>query len=456
MMNKRYCHVIRMVYLISVMCCAAATLLIALPSIVVEKKSIKGEEKTSQDVFAKWFAWQKVVEPVRLSMTQQEIVEKFDQLPSIFDGKPLGVELHRCIASYCSQKKLETTDLPPHAPLSKDTINNLVLFYLSLDQDMLRFIEHLKTLGFAGKHINLDELKSRKKDGSWNPVINKYTLVTDFFLAEVTEEAKLSKALTFANKLFTYCFEPQTFDHFDTLLSQKALHPIGRFLFSNIWYFLAGTGWRLWNAQALRNVKRDADSGKRICYIAGGVDIYQLLKHGIYNLDLIDPILPIQEKYYAEGWEWLWTGSPDTNPVGDKLTCPELGLELERTKHTNGETFDAMMRDGSVIKIPHSFTVWTVLKDGNQVGTITMDRRFCKQSDFDQANNKAFMISFNELYYVSNRLWGIDPRLFDNDISFHVKQLAQPVSKLVACNIHEASMRNKFKFIALGSCTNDK
>ena len=46
------------------------------------------ETKSSKEVFAKWFNWQRVVEPTSLALTKQDITNRFSQLTEIFKDKP--------------------------------------------------------------------------------------------------------------------------------------------------------------------------------------------------------------------------------------------------------------------------------------------------------------------------------------------------------------------------------
>ena len=99
-------------------------------------------------------------------------------------------------------------------------------------------------------------------------------------------------------------------------------------------------------------------------------------------------------------------------------------------------------------------------EEGKILGSYVLERRFVTQADFTTAADKTFLMSFNELFYVTlpdfMEGWGIEPAKFPEDLNIVIKQLRRPVSKKMMCNMRIADLLNTtdFKFISLGTCIN--
>jgi hypothetical protein len=286
---------------------------------------------------------------------------------------------------------------------------------------------------------------------------------------------------TLANKFFEFCFYPDTWKIFEDLQINNADHPIAKLFYAIMWFHLAGSGWKNWSGSALKNIKKEAEQGKEIVYIAGGSDIYQLIANGVYNIRIIDPMLPSQPKYYSQGWSFLihpladvgvrYVGdySYDSDQtwdtqlgIGDVITFDSFGKKIIMKRENFsflGETLKAMLSNGKVVEIEKSKTEWGFYDEkGARLGRFIIERRFVEQCDFEMSNDKAFLISFNELYFISTTKvkggWGMNPYRFDDNFNIHVKQLHKPVDVAVVKNMRKSFENMEFNYIALGTCVN--
>jgi hypothetical protein len=237
-----------------------------------------------------------------------------------------------------------------------------------------------------------------------------------------------------------------------------------------MWNYLAGHGWKDWNKSTLMALKDLTKNGGTVVYIAGGTDIYQLLKYGIYNIKVIDPVLPSQFDYYSDIWDWLLINKTENNGdensrngdngLGDvvKYDFGDRRLVTRRTSFIKTGFFQAELFSGKIVDIIQSETQWTVYDDlDNVLGEVVFERRFCNQDDFVEKDNRYLLISFNELYYIaSNNLndrWGIDISKIGDNFKMFVKQLCSPIDKNVLFNMQKAD-NSDFLFIKLGSNVN--
>jgi len=182
-----------------------------------------------------------------------------------------------------------------------------------------------------------------------------------------------------------------------------------------------------------------------------------LFKHGIYNIESIDPLLPSQPKFYADGWSWIIR----EDGIGDKieLKFEDKEITLKRVEFRTYGTFKAKLHTGLEEDVQKSMTRWGIYdkQSGKQLGNWVIHRRFATQDDFIMDKKKVLLLSFNELYFVTTitptRSWGIDLDKFQDDFKVYVKQLRAPVTKQVALNMQAADV-SAFSFIALGSQIN--
>lgn len=340
-------------------------------------------------------------------------------------------------------------------PITKTFTDNLNAFYNSLE-DIPKFIELLKKNDFVTQTIIEEEQKTQT-----TALIEKYNALIALFLQSSVDEYQLLFAVS--NRFFEFCFSKSTFSEFEQMIFEKENHPIVRFLYSVLWRTLASLGWQHWHENNLNALKEKADQSNRIIYIAGGSDIYQMLKKGIYNVTIIDPQLPSQPRYYAEGWNWLLCGDSSDGGIGDKiiLNFDDKIVKMERVRfNTTNRLFKAPLASKNIIHIQQSTTEWAISENNQLVGSYIFERRFVEQNDFEIKANQVLLMSMNELYFVAlpNAIegWGIDTTQFAESLEIYIKQLRRPVDKNIINNIRLASLLNvtDLKYIALGTCVN--
>ena len=268
---------------------------------------------------------------------------------------------------------------------------------------------------------------------------------------------------TLANRFFEFCFSSQTAPLFQKLFLNKQDQAIVRMMYAVMWEKLAGTGWKHWHKETLNALTQATNNGKTIVYLAGGSDIYQMIAHGVYSINIIDPQLPTQPKYYADQWDWLIKNNQSIDAgLDDTIVFNELNLVMKRTRyHETGDIFSMLLSNGSYIYLAQSITEWTLLDFEEKIlGTITFQRRPTCQKDFELDEKKTFLMSFNELYFVAlpQNLggWGIEPAHFSQEFTMVIKQLRKPVTKATIGAMRNASLLNAsdLKFIDLGTCVN--
>jgi hypothetical protein len=211
-------------------------------------------------------------------------------------------------------------------------------------------------------------------------------------------------------------------------------------IYTTMWSGLGETGWCMWSQECLLALQK-ACQNKRLLYIAGGVDIAALLAAGIYDIDIIDPILETQARYYFQGFDWL-TGSDATTAIGDTLEeiCGDKKLTLIRIYNSSQP----------------ARCIWQVCdENGSQLGTINFTRRGVIQNDL--ITTSQIVISFNELIFLAlpKALGGWD--LNFTQIPFlknmYVKQLPKPLDITMLRNLRVLLTMSllDFRFIGLGN-----
>jgi hypothetical protein len=350
-------------------------------------------------------------------------------------------EIHQFISSY-------------KIPTSKQMEKKISPIYALLDGDVSKFIAHLEKNNFSTKLLSGQE---KKQD--LDTVSKKHTDWMEILFFKDDRKIKDEFLFNVANKFFEFCFYPETFDQFKKLLADRKKHPIIRFLYSTMWTNLAGYGWQHWHADSLANLRKEADAGKEILYVAGGTDIYQLIGHGIYNIRVVDPILPSQPRYYSENWDLFIKGNGDNFGIGEvfSIPCKDKNLTMKRISfEPTGDSFSMTLSNKKRVKINKSITTWHLFDDGKKVGQVVFDRRLTNQKDFENKKNTAILMSFNELYYVAlpkeRDGWRINPNKFNKDIKIFIKQLEKPINKKVVCNMRYEAEQPNFSFMGLGSC----
>ncbi len=417
--------------------------------------------KSADEVFAKWLDWQRVMPDNDLSRITEQLDATFiDTFRSTYERSmnifnPLVPFLDTLTESHINNDgyMLDHT-------VTTTLTRNLANMYALIENDMPGFVQYLQTSGFMDP-VNKG---SEERGDQSHDVIEKDRALFELLFAHKNEEFASQNLFSVANRFFEYCFGKQTFPLFQKMLLNKSQYPLARMLYAVTWYNLAGNGWKHWHENSLKILQERAAQGHKFVYIAGGSDLYQLIKAGIYTIRNIDPQLPSQPKYYTNDWAFILKGAGPGGGLGDRIVFnfPDRNIIMQRTGYYElGTTFKARIASGEVIEIPHSVTTWTILDaEGKKLGEYVLERRFCEQSDFDYEPDKTLMMSFNELYFIALpgalNGWNIDISKIAPNQSIVVKQLRNPVSRQMLVNMRIATLLNAsdFKFIALGTCIN--
>jgi hypothetical protein len=351
---------------------------------------------------------------------------------------------------------VSVTALQENNEFSPFAKQQLTIIFKLLQRDIGGFIRYLKKYGFA-----CDEINKYEKDTYFNDIIEQHKGLMSVLFSKTRQKLESEYLFAVANRFFEFCFISPTWQIFSNLLNTPNDYPIVRLLYSTMWYNFAGNGWKHWHKDILQLLqKKCKKKGQFVSYIAGGSDIYQLLNHEIYNIKIIDPMLPSQPRYYSEGWDWLVKGSGVNGGLKDEFTVSTKSkkLRLKRVSYHEQGSFLAHLSTNETKKIPKSITVWDVYdqKGMRKLGIVRFDRRFCEQSDFAMVPGQNLLMSFNELYFVTSvdrDNWGIKPQKFANNFVLFVKQLRRPINKEVACHMQQADA-SPLNFIKLGTSIN--
>jgi len=332
--------------------------------------------------------------------------------------------------------------------------------YALLQNDVVGYIKKLEENNFSTKITNRVETKK-----NLDHVLKRNKKIFDSLFDQRDESKREEFLFTIANKFFEFCFQEKTFPKFKRLINDDDKHSIARLLLTIIWSNLAEHGWQHWHRDCIDRIKRECGKGHEVVYIAGGTDIYQLIKNGIYNIRVIDPFLSTQPEYYSEDWKVL----VEADHV-DTIKVPKTNLVMKKISHKKtGETLVAELSKGEKEKIKSSVTKWDLVdKSNKKIGRVTFERRFVHQEDFvsrgdlpgvaRRAKPGCLLISFNEIYFISAPIsqngWGINPAKFPDNIKFFVKQLRNPVDKKILLNYRYNTTQRKLHYIHLGTCVN--
>ncbi len=407
--------------------------------------SLQAESRSAEEVFGKWLSYQKIFKDCSLNKSEKDIrntwqglvsnYKKYCQKDAIFDPFLNSVS-NNCLCQ--------------NGALNKKGTRSLCSLYQWFDHDIAGFLNYLKNHDFIDSNVNMAE-----NGMEVDPVINRYKRLTKQFFVSRYKDERMRCCFALANRMFEYCYGEKTFDDFYTILKTPDQHQIARLFYSIMWFHLVGEGWKHWHDDCLKRIAQEANRGKEIVYIAGGTDIYQLLEHGIYNIRVIDPMLPSQPLYYSEGWDWLVKSNATNRGIGDEV--PLSNVTMKRSDYKENGSFNAHLSTDKDVQLPLSITEWQVYDNTThkKCGKVIFERRFCQTSDFTLSPKKAFLISFNEMYYVAIPSnyggWGIGAESLPKKLSLHVKQLRKPVTQKVLLNIARGE-DCPLTFIRLGSC----
>jgi hypothetical protein len=395
----------------------------------------------ADDVFKKWKSWQYLYDDQPLKQpvfVDRPLEVLMDDFPAEMQSRAgfLGLEAGDFTLSSADQKRRSEAETRFKKSM-KEIIDEL-------NHDMPAFIRRLEKSGFTSKEIDAAEKES---GASKLGAIYRKTLVAPLSAAGQDSEEQL---FGLANRMFEYAFGQKHGEKFQEILHHPERHPLARLFYANIWYRLSGNGWRIWHKDVLSLLREESKQGREVVYIAGGTDIYHLIRSGVYRIRVIDPILPSQTKYYSEGWQYLVDCS-----AGDEIRFVEERITLRRESCQKLGSFTTdELSDGQKYTIPSVIVTWRLIDDtGRVTGSVIYERRFATQNDFSGNKDRVLLISFNELAYVTDSGpagWGMDSEKWPSDIRIYVKQLRQPVGKTECVNMKKAALA-PFSFIRLGT-----
>lgn len=418
-------------------------------------------DKPASEVFKKWLNYQQIIPDVNLASMKDNLSPVFFNIVKMRYQKHipevtyLNPFLSSCTAGHINEFGCNFSE--PYDPVF---IENFRQFYTLIEHDISGLFDFFKQHQFA----QADQIKN-EEGANANNIIDQYSTLMSLFFANPNQFIEYVCTFAVANRLYEFCFNPKTWPQFNHMLIEKKEYPYARFLYSIIWQTLAGIGWKHWHEESLKSLQQKAAQGNRIIYIAGGSDIYQLIKAGIYNITNIDPQLPTQPQYYAEGWDWILYGNaaePQAG-IGDRIifNFEDKNIVMKRTRFVcHPETFQARLASGEIIQLNCCTTEWSIFENDNFVGTYVLERRPCQQDDFIPKEHQTLLMSFNELFFISAPAgmggWGIDITRLPNNLEIIIKQLRKPVTKSMLGNMRLATLLNfsDFKFISLGTCIN--
>lgn len=400
------------------------------------------QTKYASTFFEHWIKYQHIYE--KKSLYQHSAYRQFGTKALNDIIKKIDPSYREFVSNLLGNDFLSGKDKYPDT----NTLNQL-LFYLS--NKCKEFVKLLTTLSFINQEIEAKNAFEYKKD-DLNKSVSRYAKLAKllFFCSEKTPCEQFNFNL--ANSCFEYLFYWHK-GNFNPLFEQKENYQILRFMYSIIYRQLIEIGWIHWSKQSLKRLKTASEAGTTITYVAGGCDIYQLVKNGIYNIVVIDPFLPFQEKYYIDDFLWFVEGT-----IGDTLIFDNVDkykqIIARRNFFTNHHSpITITSPNGKKLTIPKTTTVW-ILYDykGNKIGFITFIRRLCTQNDF---KNKIVLMSLNEaLLAFSPKImngWSMKARLLSDDFHMYIKQLHNPISKHELENYAYANEKSSFEYINL--CT---
>lgn len=407
--------------------------------------------KDAAEVFKRWIMIQQIIPDCSFQDLNQSINEQFTQ--DFRASYEMQLQLLKKQAPFLAN--LTGGCITEHgyqisSPLNNRFVQNLQTAYYLADNDIASLITFFDTLG-------LFQVAKDKKgtDG----LVEQFNAATQLLFSGQNETHKTELMFNLANRYAEWAFGDSFAENVQRMMVDSSQHQTLRYLYAVIWQKLAGFGWKNWHQNSLNNLAQEAAQGKTVVYIAGGSDIFQLIKNGVYNIINIDPQLPTQPTYYTNDWEYLLLGN-----VEDRIVFNDKDTKLimvRRSFKRTGKQFQANLSNNQSVVIDESETEWDIFNaDLKKVGNYTLKRRFCNQNDFALKPNEVMLMSFNELYYICLPVtmggWGIDVASLPPSFQIYIKQLRNPVSRSMITNMHMATLLNAIDlgYIGLGSCIN--
>jgi len=314
----------------------------------------------------------------------------------------------------------------PINPAFAETIKKI---YNDMDNNIPTLIRFFKKNNFCSSSFFLPQDTQRHLI-----TIETYKRLAELLFPQLNAYEHNKVLFALANHFFEYCFDPATFSQHKKLLQNADYYPIVTFIYSIMWYALVNNGWQDWHANCLNQLKQEADQGKTIIYLAGGTDIYELINQGIYNIRVIDPFLPHQERFYTTGWRWLI--QDEQGELGDIIlfNAGKKKVYLKRVSHIQREPFLYKHPNNAILKAYKTITTWEIYDANHQKqGTVTFDRRPFYEQDIRTTPNTVVVLSYNSAMHIAAPDdmdgWGIDIASLDPACTLHIKQLRKPITK---------------------------
>ncbi len=394
-------------------------------------KMPSGEVRLDKRVFAKWIRLQQVFKDTPLSRWKAYLNKSY-------------MNNFRVKVPPTLEKQLKFMRFPFHELFSIQLTKAEKRFrrimkkrFKRMDKDFPAFIRLFIKKGFTGMRY----YKRDKRLGG-STARDKYNKFLKALFYHPKWFIQHQGLFAFANRMFEYAFQPKTFSGFKRILRRKKHRPLIHLMREGIWYFLARIGWQFWHDHTLNTLAKLSKKKMEIVYIAGGTDIYHLILKGVYRIRIIDPIFPSQTRYYSEGWRYLIHGDRPDGGIGDKIrfTKGKKKVIMTRVYYKKGKKFTTVkLSTNKVMRLNQSVTIWLIhTKSGKKLGYYVLERRFVRQKDFKVYPDQVFLISFNELNFITTLKrdnWGIKPKRFDKSFQFYVKQLRKPVTYRMLRNI---------------------
>lgn len=412
--------------------------------------------KDASDVFRRWIQIQQVIPDCNFRDLKNSINDQFVQDFKItYETQLQTLNKQRTFLNAFTGGCITEHGYQISWPLNDIFTQNVKTFYELAETDIEHVLKFFDDLGLF-KETN------ESKAGS-NDLVAQFTGITQLLFSGQLAPQKIEFLFNFANRLTEWMFGPKFPDTAQRMMVDYNKHQLLRYVISVIWQRLAGHGWKEWHQESLKNIASEASSGKTVVYIAGGSDLYQLIKNGVYNIINIDPQLPTQPTYYTNDWEFLLLGNID-----DKIIFNEGKTKIIMVRKSfkrTGKQFQATLANDQTIILDESETEWDLFDNNLKlVGNYTLKRRFCNQNDFVLKSDEIMLMSFNELFYVCqaqvgdprSRGWGIDIPSLAPTFKIFVKQLRKPMDRDMLINMHTSTLLNAsdLGYISLGSCIN--
>lgn len=407
--------------------------------------------KDANEVFKRWIMIQQVIPDCTFGDLSNSINEQFVQdFRTSYEMQLQTLNKQAPFLNALTGNCITENGYQISWPLNDQFLRNLNTAYQLADTDirsLLNFFDELSLFNIAKNTKGTDGL------------VDQFNAVTQLLFSGQTDVRKTELMFNLANRYAEWLFGQAFATSGQRMMVDSSKHQFLRYLYAVIWQKLAGFGWKNWHQNSLTNLAQEAANGKTVVYIAGGSDIFQLIKSGVYNIINIDPQLPTQPTYYTNDWEYLLHGN-----VEDRIVFHDKDTKLVMVRKSfkrSGKQFQTTLSNNQTIVLDESETEWDIFNgDLKKVGNYTLKRRFCNQSDFNLKPNEVMLMSFNELYYVclppTMGGWGIDVSSLAPDFKIYIKQLRNPMTRSSITNMHTATLLNSIDlgYIGLGSCIN--